>query len=136
MNFHIQSPRQKQLAQPNLFSKFIYNNNLQYPYTKIIPLFLPYRQSDPYTHFCSSQHPLPPAKNRLPGLNKFSNSNTDNQLQNVSEKLPGCFCLTGSKTHLPTSVPINIPRRYVSHLNPNHAPVHFPPISLVPTLSQ
>ena len=78
----------------------------------------------------------PSGKNRLPGLNKFSNSNANNQLQNVSEKLPGCFCLTGSKTHLPTSVPINIPLRSVSHLNPNHAPVHSPPISLVPSSSQ
>ena len=84
--------------------------------------------------FLSSYHPS--GKNRLPGLNKFSYSNADNQLQNVSEKFPGCFCLTDSRIHIPTSVPLNIPRRSVSHLNPNHASVHSPPISLVPTSSQ
>ncbi len=78
----------------------------------------------------------PSGKNRLPGLNKFSNSNAYNQLQIVFGKFPGCFCLTGSEIHLPTYVPINIPRRSVSHLNPNHAPVHSPPISLVPSSSQ
>ena len=34
----------------------------------------------------------------------------------------GCFCLTGSGIHLPTSVPLNIPRRCVSHLHPYHPP--------------
>lgn len=31
----------------------------------------------------------------------------------------GCFCLTGSEIHLPTSVPFNIPRRSVSQRDPN-----------------
>lgn len=74
----------------------------------------------------------PSGKNRLPGLNKFSNSNAYNQLQIVFGKFPGCFCLTGSEIHLPTYVPINIPRLPVLHRKPFHAPVQIRTVILTP----
>ena len=37
----------------------------------------------------------------------------------------GCFCLTGSEIHLPSSVPCNIPRLPVLHRKPFHAPVQI-----------
>ena len=44
------------------------------------------------------------------------------------QNFPGCFCLTGSETHLPASVPCNIPLHTASQRFPNHQPVSPFPI--------
>ena len=49
----------------------------------------------------------------------------------------GCFCLTGSEIHLPSSVPCNIPLHTASHAYPNlqPAPTGSPVITDIPALN-
>lgn len=71
MNFHIQSPRQKQLAQPNLYSTFKDNNNLQYPNPKFSPAVfaLPIVKSIYQLMFLATS-PFTPHLNSFPIINR------------------------------------------------------------------
>lgn len=95
MNFHIQSPRQKQLAQPNLYSTFKDNNNLQYPNPKFSPAVfalpivksiyqLMFLATSPFTPHLSHT----PTFNLLPPIARSSSAPTTPNVLPVSHPKP------------------------------------------------
>jgi len=79
----------------------------------------------------------PPAKTATQSSNIHIFQILQSTLKHLTQIFTGCFCLTDSETHLPASVPCNIPLQPASQPYPNlqPAPTGSPVITDIPTFN-